>query len=142
MEIKDIQKEWAEDAEIDKILVDESARQIHKKHAKYVTYLSDSGLELIKVETKMDSLSVILEQYYRGQIDGKTINRPAFKLKIETKEQINKLIAADEEYQKLILAKKVIEEKIKLLEKIIVSINQMSYVCGNITEYRKFIGGH
>jgi len=101
MKLKDIQDEWDKDSEIDEIQVDESARQVHKKHAKYMRIMSDEGMNLITVEEKLTKLSATLEGYFRGQIDGRDINRPSFKLKIDTKEQVAKLIAADAEYQTL-----------------------------------------
>lgn len=141
MTLEELQKEWEKDSEIDDEMIDMESLKTHKLHSKYLNLLSNEKVAYLKYDAALNKLEDILDRYYGGSLDGKDINRPPFKLKADTKSSREKLIKADDQFQKLNFQKSLCLEKILFLKEVLISINQRGYSLTNTTNYRKFISG-
>lgn len=140
MKLSEIHEEWKKDGAFDDTALDMESERTHVLHGKYLRYMSECRLEYKAALKQKAKIMNTLEEYFRGALDGKEIGRPPFKLTV-TAAKIERLIQADDEFQKVDNLVILAEEKLLCLTEIIKSINQRTYSIGNSIKYKKFVSG-
>lgn len=131
---------WEKDAAIDKYDIGNEGAKIPLLFQKYMTYLSKERLAYKLFLEEKKQLELVLEDYFMGRIDGKSIDRPAYQF-TETKTSALKKIDSDPEMKKLNLRILEQEEVVLFLKEVIEHIKQRNFQLKVIVDWVKFNNG-
>lgn len=132
---------WEKDAAIDKYEIGNESAKIPLLFQKYMTYLSKERLAYKLLMEEKKQLEIVLEEYFLGKVDGKSIGRPAYQF-TETKTSAVKKIDTDEEMKKLVRRILEHEEIVLFLKEVIEHIKQRNFQLKVIVDWVKFNNGN
>ena len=138
--IDNITEQWIQDAKIDDVELDTESLKIPSLHAKYLKLLYQEKLKLKSYLIKRKTLSRILAEYYRGDLnhpeDLKEIQREPWSRTV-LKQDLQGYVDSDDDMIKLLTKISYQEEVVSLLEDIIKNINNRGFQIKNSIEWRK-----
>jgi hypothetical protein len=144
MTIDEVTKLWSKDCIIDEVDIKASTLSTPKLHSKYLIFLSESNIRLMKLEKKRKQLHVTLKEYYSGELnnpeDLAELKREPFRLQV-LNSQIQRYIDADAEMIEITLAKSYQDELISTLENIMKMIHSRNFIIQNFINYMRFMEG-
>lgn len=140
MIIDQIADMWIVDAKIDDVDLDTESLKIPSLHAKYLKLLYQEKLKLKSYLLKKKTLSHLLSEYYRGDLnspeDLQEIQREPWRRTV-LKQDISSYVDSDSEMMKLLTKISYQEEVVMLLEDIIKNINNRGFQIKNSIDWRK-----
>jgi len=144
MLLEDIEKQWAEDVEINPLKLDSESLKIPKLHAKYYKILVHEKMVLIKLKTKLEEKEHVLEQFYNKTLTIEELNHynlPLVQDKKVMRQDIPTVIANRPDVIELKTKVGVQHIKIEFLESILKSIQGRNWNIRDAIEWRKFENG-
>jgi len=140
MLVDEITTMWLEDAKIDDVDLDTESLKIPTLHAKYLKLLYQEKLKLKSLSIKRKTLSRVLAEYYRGDLnnpeDLREIGRDPWSRTV-LKQDLPSYVDSDNDMIKLLTKIAYQEEVVSLLEDIIKNINNRGFQIKNSIEWRK-----
>ena len=140
MLIDSITEQWITDAKIDDVELDTESLKIPSLHAKYLKLLYQEKLKLKSYLIKRKTLSRVLAEYYRGDLnhpeDLKELQREPWSRTV-LKQDLQSYVDSDDDMIKLLTKISYQEEVVSLLEDIIKNINNRGVQIKNSIEWRK-----
>jgi len=140
MLVDEITQMWLEDAKIDDVELDTESLKIPTLHAKYLKILYQEKLKLKSLSIKRKTLSRVLAEYYRGDLnnpeDLREIGRDPWSRTV-LKQDLPSYVDSDNDMIKLLTKIAYQEEVVSLLEDIIKNINNRGFQIKNSIEWRK-----
>ena len=129
MNIEDIYSEWSIDANIDINHLDRESLQIPKLHGKYLKFLSNERLLLIKYQADFKKLKLLKFEYYSGSLDEETLKERNWKPwgKLILKGELDYYIDSDKDIIDLSLKIGYQKEKVSVLESILNSLSSRGF---------------
>tara|TARA_Y100000310_G_scaffold344909_1_gene460398 strand:+ start:6777 stop:7220 length:444 start_codon:yes stop_codon:yes gene_type:complete len=145
MKLSEILDEWAKDSKIDETQLDVESLHIPQLHHKYWKILIGETLRLRKIKSELDSLRNMKMEYYAGNLNGTDIldelGWEPWRKTAQLKADVQRWVDADSDIVDQTLVQAMVEEKIKLLDSIIRSINTRNFVIKNAIDFLKFSNG-
>jgi hypothetical protein len=140
MLVDEITQMWLEDAKIDDVELDTESLKIPTLHAKYLKILYQEKLKLKSLSIKRKTLSRVLAEYYRGDLnnpeDLREIGRDPWSRTV-LRQDLPSYVDSDNDMIKLLTKIAYQEEVVSLLEDIIKNINNRGFQIKNSIEWRK-----
>lgn len=140
MLVDEITQMWLEDAKIDDVDLDTESLKIPTLHAKYLKLLYQEKLKLKSLVIKKRTLSHVLSEYYRGDLntpeDLRELQREPWSRTV-LKQDLSSYVDSDKDMIKLLTKIAYQEEVVSLLEDIIKNINNRGFQIKNSIEWRK-----
>lgn len=144
MKLELIQEEWERDSLIDRLSLSAELAKIPKLHAKYWKMLINERMRLRIIETELKTLSNDKFWFFLQGHDEDT-RAKGWELpprgKIVVKEEAKMLVDSDKEVIELTLRMSAQREKALLLEDIVKSIHNRSYIIRSMIDFMKFEAG-
>lgn len=132
---------WYEDCEIDTIDLKTAAKDVLKKHAKYLDHRNRLKSDIFRRKHTLETLEKDLELYYSGQAEAEVYKKKPFPTKLKTKAAVDKHVQTDPDVlkhrRKIDYAEIIIDD----LEKILKEISNMNFLIKSIIEIEKFQQG-
>lgn len=143
MKLEDIFNLWEVDSKIDRTDISNEAAKIPQLHHKYFKIFSNERLLLRKYEAELKVLKLEKYEFYTQGPTKETIEKGwAFPAQGKIlKNDAPNYIEADREMINLSLKIGIQKEKIELLQSIIDSISNRSYILSNVINWEKFTNG-
>jgi len=143
MKLEDIFSLWEVDSKIDVSALTEEAIKIPQLHHKYFKIFSNERLLLRKHEAELKQLKLEKYEFYTQGPTKDTIEKgwdlpPQGKI---LKNDVNNYIEADKDIINLSLRIGLQKEKIDLLQSIIETVSNRSYIISNVINWEKFRNG-
>ena len=143
--LSELQEEWKVDCQIDGNHLDDASLRTPHLHAKYISYLTEVRLKMSKIKSEYNKLRKIKFRYYRGELSKEECLELSWKqyqgckpLKTEMAELLN----GDEHILEMDLKIEYLTTMIALLESILWSIKDRTWILSNITKNRIFMSGN
>lgn len=143
MKIEEICSNWEVDSKINMDHLDEANRDIPSLHAKYSRLLSESKVDLVRLEGEYRKHKFMKEEFLTNPNSDDT-NGKKWKLPPQGKvfkQDLKRFTDGDPELVDIETAIGVQKECVDTLQRIIVSINQRSFILRAILDTRKFENG-
>jgi hypothetical protein len=143
MTLDELKTQWEQDCNIDDINPDRSAAQSPHLHSKYLNILLDYKLRLTKTQFEYSQLKSLKAKYFRGEMTREELEERQWEQwQYKTlKSDIEQLIDADSEVQKIQARVEYLKCVIFFLESVINEIRNRSFHIRNIVEFQKFRAG-
>jgi len=145
MLLEEIEKEWAEDVNINPLKLDAESLRIPKLHSKYYKMLVHEKMVLIKLKNKLEEKEYILEQFYNKTLTVEELNQhnlPLIQDKKILRQDIPSVISNRPDVIELKTKLGVQHIKIEFLESILKSIQGRNWNIRDAIEWRKFENGN
>jgi len=141
--LDEINNEWAKDAVIEADRLDDHSRDIPRLHAKYSRFLSEERMIMRNLEADRDRLRLAKWERLTGMMSVDELKERGWEpeRKRVLKNDVDMYLAADDDMIQLNLRIGLQQEKVKLLESIVHSINSRSFTIGNAVKYLLFKAG-
>ena len=140
MKLDEIIELWQQDAKIDDVELDRESLNIPVLHGKYLKIYYQEKLKLKAHKIKYKTLSKILSEYYRGDLnnpeDLEELGRPPWG-KTVLKQDIASYIEGDQEMIDHVTKMVYQEQVVSLLEDIMKSINNRGFHVRAAIDWRK-----
>jgi len=140
MLVDEITEMWIKDAKIDDVELDTESLKVPTLHAKYLRILYQEKLKLKSYLIKKKTLSRVLGEYYRGDLnspeDLREIQREPWSRTV-LKQDLGSYVDSDKDMIKLLTKISYQEEVVSLLEDIIKNINNRGFQIKNSIDWRK-----
>jgi hypothetical protein len=140
MLIDEITELWIKDAVIDDVELDTESLKVPSLHAKYLRLLYQEKLKLKSFLIKKKTMSRVLGEYYRGDLnnpeDLREIQREPWSRTV-LKQDLASYVDSDKDMIKLLTKISYQEEVVSLLEDIIKNINNRGFQIKNSIDWRK-----
>ena len=140
MLVDEITEMWIKDAKIDDVELDTESLKVPTLHAKYLRILYQEKLKLKSYLIKKKTLSRVLGEYYRGDLnspeDLREIQREPWSRTV-LKQDLSSYVDSDKDMIKLLTKISYQEEVVSLLEDIIKNINNRGFQIKNSIDWRK-----
>ena len=140
MLVDEITEMWIKDAKIDDVELDIESLKVPTLHAKYLRILYQEKLKLKSYLIKKKTLSRVLGEYYRGDLnspeDLREIQREPWSRTV-LKQDLGSYVDSDKDMIKLLTKISYQEEVVSLLEDIIKNINNRGFQIKNSIDWRK-----
>ncbi len=143
MTLDELKHEWETDSSIDTNDLTNSAARSPNLHAKYLGELINYRLKITKLQNSIIEYKVARAKYFRGEMTKAELEFHGWEQwNLRTlKSDIEGLIEADSEYQKLIVREAYVKTVIYFLESVLSEIKSRSFHIKNIIEWQKFRAG-
>lgn len=113
--------------------------------SKWLDYYRQIAVELNKMKSARDSVEVLLYLYYTGKATEKqlkTLNKDEpFKLKVDTKSDIERFIKSSKEYIEINEKCVELEQFLKYIDEVIQALKFQNNKIANIIAYKRFLAG-
>ena len=140
MLVDEIAEMWIKDAVIDDVELDTESLKVPTLHAKYLRILYQEKLKLKSLLIKKKTMSRVLGEYYRGDLnspeDLREIQREPWSRTV-LKQDLASYVDSDKDMIKLLTKISYQEEVVSLLEDIIKNINNRGFQIKNSIDWRK-----
>ena len=140
MLVDEIAEMWIKDAVIDDVELDTESLKVPTLHAKYLKILYQEKLKLKSFALKRKTMSRVLGEYYRGDLntpeDLREIKREPWSRTV-LKQDLSNYVDSDKDMIKLLTKISYQEEVVSLLEDIIKNINNRGFQIKNSIDWRK-----
>lgn len=140
MLVDEIAEMWIKDAVIDDVELDTESLKVPTLHAKYLKILYQEKLKLKSFTLKRKTMSRVLGEYYRGDLnspeDLRELQREPWSRTV-LKQDLSNYVDSDKDMIKLLTKISYQEEVVSLLEDIIKNINNRGFQIKNSIDWRK-----
>lgn len=140
MLVDEITEMWVQDAKIDDVDLDTESLKIPNLHSKYLKILYQEKLKLKSLLLKKKTMSHVLSEYYRGDLntaeDLRELQREPWSRTV-LKQDIPSYVECDKDMIKLLTKISYQEEVVSLLEDIIKTINNRTFHIRAAIDWRK-----
>ena len=140
MLVDEIAEMWIKDAVIDDVELDTESLKVPTLHAKYLKILYQEKLKLKSFTLKRKTVSRVLGEYYRGDLnspeDLRELQREPWSRTV-LKQDLSSYVDSDKDMIKLLTKISYQEEVVSLLEDIIKNINNRGFQIKNSIDWRK-----
>ena len=140
MLVDEIAEMWIKDAVIDDVELDTESLKVPTLHAKYLKILYQEKLKLKSFTLKRKTVSRVLGEYYRGDLnspeDLRELQRDPWSRTV-LKQDLSNYVDSDKDMIKLLTKISYQEEVVSLLEDIIKNINNRGFQIKNSIDWRK-----
>lgn len=143
MLIDKVLEEWDRDCEIDDEDLSDAARKSPKLHAKYLRILVDYKLKKTKATNDLKDKKALKGKYFRGMLTTEELNAlgwEPYQYRV-LKGEVEELVDADEEIQKIVTKIEYYNSAIYVLESIITEIKSRSFHTRVAMDWIKFRSG-
>lgn len=144
MKLTEIQEAWEKDSRIDETNLGQESTRVPTLHAKYLSILSKSRLQLRKVESEYYNTRRLKYRYYRGEMTREelaTLEWEQFQGNKPLKNEMDEFLQCDKDLIELQDKVEYFKTVIYTLEQIIRSINSRTWDIKTAVEYMKFTQG-
>ena len=143
MTLDELQQSWAIDCVIDEQNPDKASARSPHLHSKYVNELVAYKMKISKIQLDMINLKGTKTKYFRGELTREELNELGWaQWHLKTlKSEIDGLIDADPDMQKLYARESYMKTAIYFLESVMGEIRSRSFHCRNIVDFAKFRAG-
>ena len=144
MKLSEIQEEWTKDAPINETNLGHEAARVPILHAKYITVLSRTKLQLRKAESDYFNTRRLKYRYYRGEMTRDELEQEGwnqFQGNKPLKNEMDELLQCDENLVALEDKVEYFKTMIYTLEQIIRSLNSRTWDIKSGIEWAKFTNG-
>lgn len=143
MTLDELQNAWSKDCEIDDSKPDIASAKSPHLHSKYLNILIQYKLKLSKIQVELIDLRVKKSKYFRGELTREELKELGWEpWQFKTlKSEVEPLIDADSDVQKLYLRESYIKHAVYFLESVLSEIKSRSFHCKNIIEWNRFRAG-
>ena len=140
MDLEQLQLEADKDLKINDTELDLESLKTPQLHNKYMKHLTKFKLMLSRAETEYNTMKKDKWEYYTGKSDPAVYQAKPFNLKI-LKQDVDKYINSDEEYQRAYQKVKYLETVVDFLDRTVRQISNRGFVIKNAIDWRKFTSG-
>ena len=144
MKLTEIQEQWQEDARIDQTNLGNESVRVPLLHAKYLTVLSTSKLQLRKAESNYYNTRRLKYRYYRGEMSRDELEQEGwsqFQGNKPLKNEMDEFLQCDADLLSLQDKIEYFKTVVYTLEQIIRSINSRTWDIKSAVEWTKFTNG-
>jgi hypothetical protein len=144
MKLTEIQEQWQEDARIDQTNLGNESVRVPLLHAKYLTVLSTSKLQLRKAESNYYNNRRLKYRYYRGEMSRDELEQEGwsqFQGNKPLKNEMEEFLQCDADLLSLQDKIEYFKTVVYTLEQIIRSINSRTWDIKSAVEWTKFTNG-
>lgn len=144
MKHDELLSEWTRDCHIDSTQLKQEILKIPMLHSKYLKEMNANKNAAKSHEYKYNKLRNIKIEYYSGNLDKDTLDEygwEQFDLRIGTKGNIERYIAADQDLIDLLKKKYYYEESVELCKQMLDQLKSRTFQMKSIIEYEKFQAG-
>jgi len=144
MKLTEIQEQWQEDARIDQTNLGNESVRVPLLHAKYLTVLSTSKLQLRKAESNYYNTRRLKYRYYRGEMSRDELEQEGwsqFQGNKPLKNEMEEFLQCDADLLSLQDKTEYFKTVVYTLEQIIRSINSRTWDIKSAVEWTKFTNG-
>ena len=140
MDLEQLQEQADKDLKINDTELDLESLKTPQLHNKYLKYLNKFKLLLTRSEDELKNITKDKWEYYTGKSDPAVYQAKPFNLKI-LKQDVDKYINSDEEYQRAYQKVKYLETVVDFLDRSVRQISNRGFVIKNAIDWRKFTSG-
>ncbi len=140
MDLEQLQEQADKDLKINDSELDLESMKTPQLHNKYLKHLNKFKLLLTRAEDEMKNIKKEKWEYYTGKADPAVYQANPFNLKI-LKQDVDKYIDADIDYQKINQKVKYLETVVDFLDRTVRQISNRGFVIKNAIDWRKFTSG-
>ena len=143
MTLDDIRKEIERDVRLDETALDIESLKIPQLHSKYLNFLMDERLSLVKITSDYDTTLRIKWEYYTGKMSQEQLTAHGwepFALRV-LRNDLDLYLNSDADISKARQRVVYQKEKISLLEEIVKELNNRHWKIRNAIDWRKFVNG-
>ena len=143
MTLDELQKAWEEDCVIDDQNPDKASARSPHLHSKYINELIAYKMKLNAIQLSMIELRNVKTKYFRGEMTREELQERGWEQwQYKTlKSEIESLLDADSEIQKLFAREAYVKTAIYFLESVLGEIRTRSFHCKNIISWAQFRAG-
>lgn len=144
MKLSELQEEWTKDAPIDETNLGHEAARVPILHAKYISLLSNTRLQLRKAESNYFNTRRLKYRYYRGEMTREELEQEGwvqYQGNKPLKNEMDELLQCDEHLVMLEDKVEYFKTYISTLEQIIRSLNSRTWDIKSGIEWAKFTNG-
>ena len=143
MTLDELQKAWEEDCVIDDQNPDKASARSPHLHSKYINELIAYKMKLNAIQLSMIELRNVKTKYFRGEMTREELQERGWEQwQYKTlKSEIESLLDADPEIQKLFAREAYVKTAIYFLESVLGEIRTRSFHCKNIIAWMQFRAG-
>ena len=143
MTLDELQKAWEEDCVIDDQNPDKASAKSPHLHSKYLNELIAYKMKLNAIQSSMIALRNVKTKYFRGEMTREELQERGWEQwQYKTlKSEIESLLDADPEIQKLFAREAYVKTAIYFLESVLGEIRARSFHCKTIADFAKFRAG-
>lgn len=144
MKLTEIQEEWKKDSKINELDLGNEAIRTTSLHAKYLTLLSNTKLQLRKAESDYNNLRRVKYRYYRGELSREELERLNWDQYLGSKplkNEMDEFLLCDEDLNQLQDKIEYFKTVTYTLEQIIRSLNSRTWDIKSAIEWNKFTNG-
>lgn len=144
MTLDELQKAWEEDCVIDDQNPDKASARSPHLHSKYINELIAYKMKLNAIQLSMIELRNVKTKYFRGEMTREELQERGWEQwQYKTlKSEIESLLDADPEIQKLFAREAYVKTAIYFLESVLGEIRTRSFHCKNIIAWMQFRSGN
>lgn len=141
--LDELREAWSHDCEIDQNDLGKASAISPNLHAKYLDELIQYKLRLTKIQNEMIEYRVKRSKYYRGEMTREELKEAGWEQwQYKTlKSEVDGLIDADPEFQKMSTREQYVKTVIYFLESVLSEIRSRSFTIKNIVEWQRFRAG-
>ena len=140
MDLEQLQEQADKALKINDTELDLESLKTPQLHNKYLKYLNKFKLLLTRSEDELKNITKDKWEYYTGKSDPAVYQAKPFNLKI-LKQDVDKYINSDEEYQRAQQKVKYLETVVDFLDRTVRQISNRGFVIKNAIDWRKFTSG-
>ena len=144
MKLSELQEEWVKDAPIDQTNLGQEAARVPILHAKYLSRLSKTKLQLRKAESDYLNTRRMKYKFYRGEltrVELEDLGWDQFQGNKPLKNEMDEFLQCDQQLLELQDKHEYYKTVIYTLEQIIRSINSRTWDVKTTLEWTKFTNG-
>ena len=143
MNLDELQKSWEEDCVIDEQNPDKASARSPHLHSKYINEVISYKMKLNAIQLAMIDLKNVKTRYFRGEMTREELQERGWdQWQYKTlKSEIESLLDADPDMQKLFAREAYVKTAIYFLESVLGEIRSRSFHCKNIIDFSKFRAG-
>lgn len=143
MDLEQIRAEVAKDMVFDDATLDREALRIPQLHGKYLNFLTDTKLTVVRCQQKYDSLYRLKWEYYTGKMDQSQLEAlkwEPFQFKL-LRTDVDMYLNTDPDLQNLQAKLEYEKAKFAFLESTLKDIMNRQWMIRCAIDFRKFITG-
>ena len=144
MKLSEIQEQWTEDSRIDETNLGRESTRTPLLHAKYITVLSKTKLQLRKAESDYFNTRRLKYRYYRGEMGHDELEEHGwvqYQGNKPLKNEMDEFLQCDKDLIELQDKIEYFKTSIYTLEQIVRSINSRTWDIKSAIEWTKFTNG-
>jgi len=143
--LDDVLVMWEADSQVDDNHLDKSSIATAKLHAKYLRFLVEAKLKLVKLTADYNNLRKLKFRYYRGELSRQELvdlGWDQWQFNKPLKTEMDEFLKGDEDLQQIQSRVDYIQTTIFALESILGQIKQRDWQIRNSIQWKSFIAGN